>query len=145
MLALLQRVSQATLTVEGKLISSIQKGMVVYLGVKKGDDFSKANSIVKKISQARIFEDENGKTNLNIQSVNGEILLVSQFTLYGSLKGTNRPDFTMAEEPIKANNLYNYVATELQKLGHKVKLGVFGADMKISQQNDGPFSVLIEF
>ncbi len=144
MKAVIQRVSDAVLKVDGKIISEIGNGYVIYLGVFKGDGENEADYMIKKIPPLRIFEDENGKTNKSITDVGGEILLVSQFTLCANTKHGNRPDFLSAETPDRANELYLYVAEGLKKAGVPVKTGVFGADMKINQTNDGPFTVILE-
>lgn len=144
MKAVIQRVLCAELKVDGKIISETGKGYVIFLGVKKGDTKENCNYFAKKIPSLRIFEDENEKINKSIIDVGGEILLVSQFTLYANASHGNRPDFLDAETPDKAEKLYLYLAEELKKTGIPVKLGVFGADMKISQVNDGPFTVIIE-
>ncbi len=144
MKAVVQRVLSANLKVEGELISQIEKGYVVFLGVKKGDTKVDADYYIKKIPTLRIFEDENGKINKSILDVGGEILLVSQFTLYADSSHGNRPSFIEAEIPEKANELYEYVKDGLIKQGLSVKTGVFGADMKISQINDGPFTIILE-
>jgi len=144
MKAVIQRVLNANLKVDGELISEIGKGYVIYLGIGKGDNTDVADYFIKKIPPLRIFEDENGKINRSILDVNGEILLVSQFTLYANASHGNRPDFMQAEEPNKSKELYAYVAEGLRKSGLTVKLGVFGADMKINQTNDGPFTVILE-
>ena len=144
MKAVIQRVLEANLKVDGELISEIGSGYVIFLGVAKGDTTEDADYFIKKIPPLRICEDENGKINKSIIDVGGEILLVSQFTLYANTSHGNRPDFLAAESPDKANELYQYVAEGLQKQGLIVKLGVFGADMKISQVNDGPFTVILE-
>lgn len=143
MKAVIQRVNGATLKVDGKIISQIGKGLVVFLGVGKGDDESVADYFIKKIPPLRIFEDENGKINKSVCDVNGEILLVSQFTLYADASHGNRPSFIEAESPERANELYLYVAEGLKK-SVTVGLGVFGADMKITQENDGPFTIILE-
>ena len=144
MKAVIQIVNSANLTVDNKLISEIGYGYVIYLGVKKGDTKENADYFIKKITNLRIFEDEFGKTNLSIKDVQGEILLVSQFTLLANTSHGNRPDFLDAEGPAKANELYEYVVEGLVKQGLTVKKGVFGADMKINQTNDGPFTVVME-
>ena len=144
MKAVIQRVLNAELKVDGKLISKIEKGYVVFLGVGKGDTQKNADYMIKKISSLRIFEDENGKINKSITDVEGEILLVSQFTLYANASHGNRPDFLSAESPDLANELYLYVADGIKNQGIKVQLGVFGADMKITQTNDGPFTIILE-
>ena len=144
MKAVIQRVLDANLKVEGELISQIGKGYVIFFGVAKGDTTEQADYFIKKIPTLRIFEDENGKINKSILDVKGEILFVSQFTLMANASHGNRPDFLSAETPDKANELYLYVAEGLRAQGVTVKLGVFGADMKITQVNDGPFTVVIE-
>lgn len=144
MKAVIQRVLDANLSVGGKLVSSIEKGYVIFLGVKKGDQTQTADYFIKKIPTLRICEDENGKINKSILDTCGEILLVSQFTLYANTSHGNRPDFLEAEIPDKANELYLYVANGLKSQGIPVKLGVFGADMKINQTNDGPFTIILE-
>ena len=144
MKAVIQRVLSAELKVEGKLISKIDKGYVIFLGVGVGDSYDNADYFIKKIPTLRICEDENGKINKSIKDVNGEILLVSQFTLLANTTHGNRPDFLSAEKPDRANELYLYVANGLKEAGLPVKLGVFGADMKISQVNDGPFTIILE-
>ena len=144
MKAVVQRVKKTTLSVDGQLISEIPFGLVAYLGVKTGDTQKEADYIVKKIAGLRIFEDENGKMNLSVQDVGGEVLLVSQFTLYGDASKGNRPSFTLAERPEKAEALYEYAVGALSAYGVTVKKGVFGADMKIEQYNDGPVTILLE-
>lgn len=144
MKAVIQRVLSANLKVDGKLISEIKNGYVIFLGVQKGDTKEQADFFVKKIPPLRICEDENGKINKSIIDANGEILLVSQFTLFADTSHGNRPSFLEAESPDRANELYEYVCDEIAKTGIPVKRGVFGADMKIEQINDGPFTVIIE-
>lgn len=144
MKAVIQRVRHAELNVEGKLVSKIGAGYVIFLGVGKGDSEEQADYFIKKIPPLRVFEDENGKINKSITDTGGEILLVSQFTLYANASHGNRPDFLAAEAPEKANELYLYVAEGLRAAGLTVKLGVFGADMKILQENDGPFTLILE-
>lgn len=144
MRAVIQRVLSANLKVDGKLISEINKGYVIFLGVGKQDGKSEADYFIKKIPPMRIFEDENGKINLSIKEVGGEILLVSQFTLYADTSHGNRPSFIEAELPERANEMFNYVAEGLKAQGITVKTGVFGADMKIEQINDGPFSIILQ-
>ncbi len=144
MKAIIQRVLSAQLKVEENLISSIGKGYVIFLGVGVGDTKENADYLIKKIPSLRICEDENGKINKSILDVGGEILLVSQFTLFANTTHGNRPDFLSAEKPDRANELYLYVAEGLKNAGISVKLGVFGADMKIYQVNDGPFTIILE-
>lgn len=144
MKCVIQRVLEAELKVDGVSISSIGKGYVIFFGVAKGDTTEQADYFIKKIPTLRIFEDENGKINKSILDVKGEILFVSQFTLMANASHGNRPDFLMAESPDRANEVYLYTAEGLKKAGISVKLGVFGADMKIMQVNDGPFTVILE-
>ncbi|MDE6104343.1 MAG: D-tyrosyl-tRNA(Tyr) deacylase [Clostridia bacterium] len=144
MKAVIQRVKRTALSVDGKLISEIPFGLAVYLGVKVGDTEKQAEAISGKISRLRIFEDDAGKMNLSVLDVKGEILLISQFTLYGDCSHGNRPSFTLAEQPERANELYKLVAQNLRGLGCTVKTGVFGADMKIEQFNDGPVTIVYE-
>ena len=144
MKAVVQRVKRTTLSVDGELISEIPFGLTVYLGVKAGDTEKEGAYLAKKIAALRIFEDENGKMNLSVKDVGGEVLLVSQFTLYGDTSHGNRPSFTLAERPERAQPLYEYTANQLATQGVIVKKGVFGADMKIEQYNDGPVTILLE-
>ena len=144
MKVVVQRVKHTSLSVNGRLISEIPFGLAVYLGVKVGDTDDMPAQMAKKIAAMRIFEDENGKMNLSVRDVGGEILLISQFTLYGDCSHGNRPGFTMAERPERADMLYERTAEELRMLGVTVKTGVFGADMKIEQYNDGPVTIIYE-
>ncbi len=144
MKAVVQRVKATSLSVDGKLIAEIPFGLAVYLGVKVGDTEKQAEAVAKKVAALRVFEDENGKMNLSVKDVGGEILLISQFTLYGDCSHGNRPSFTEAERPERANALYQCAARLLGEQGVTVKTGVFGADMKISQFNDGPVTVIYE-
>ncbi len=139
-----QRVLCASLTVNGEPVSEIGRGLVVYLGVKTGDGEKQAEKCAEKLAQLRVFEDEAGKMNRSVKEVGGEILLVSQFTLYGDVRKGNRPSFTEAERPERANALYEYTAARLHAQGVPVKTGVFGADMRIVQTNDGPVTILYE-
>ena len=144
MKAVVQRVKQTTLSVDGELISKIPFGLTVFLGIKTGDTEKEGAYIAKKIAGLRIFEDENGKMNLSVKDVGGEVLLVSQFTLYGDASHGNRPSFTLAERPERAEPLYELVADMLASQGVTVKKGVFGADMKIEQYKDGPVTILLD-
>ena len=144
MKAVIQRVKRTALYVDGKLISEIPFGLAVFLGVKAGDSELAAQYVAKKISKLRIFEDGTGKMNLSVADVKGEILLISQFTLYGDCSHGNRPSFSDAERPERAKELYIYFAEKLRTTGITLKLGVFGADMKIEQYNDGPVSIIYE-
>lgn len=144
MKAVVQRVNYANLKVDGEVVSEIKKGLVVFLGVGKDDGDDSIAFMTKKIPSLRIFEDENGKINKSVIDVQGEILLVSQFTLYADCSHGNRPGFTLAESPDRANQMYIKTAESLKSVGVPVKLGVFGADMKITQENDGPFTIILE-
>ncbi len=144
MRAVVQRVKETTLKVDGNLISSIPFGLVVFLGVKKGDSVETAIKLADKISSLRVFEDENGKMNKGIKEVGGEILSVSQFTLYGDTSHGNRPGFSDAEVPEKAVEIYKIFSNRLMENGITTKLGIFGADMKICQLNDGPVTLIYD-
>ncbi len=135
---------RTSLSVEGSLISEIPFGLAVYLGVKSGDTDDMPAAMAKKIAALRIFEDENGKMNLSVKDVGGEVLMISQFTLYGDCSHGNRPSFTLAERPERANVLYQKTCEDLRAHGVPVKTGVFGADMKIEQFNDGPVTIIYE-
>ncbi len=139
-----QRVSKASLTVDTKPVSDIGHGLVVYFGVKVGDTKAQAEKCAEKIAHLRVFEDDAGKMNLSVGDVRGEVLLVSQFTLYGDARKGNRPSFIEAERPEPADALYRYAAERLQALGIPVKRGVFGAHMVIDQVNDGPVTIIYE-
>ncbi len=144
MKAVVQRVKSATLSVDGNIVSSIDKGLVVFFGVAVLDTLDKADYLASKIAKLRIFEDENGKMNKSVLDVGGEILSVSQFTLCGDVSHGNRPSFTNAEKPEVASKVYEYFCDKLSCNGVTVKRGVFGADMKILQENDGPVTILYE-
>lgn len=139
-----QRVSKASLTVDTKPVSDIGHGLVVYFGVKVGDTKAQAEKCAEKIAHLRVFEDDAGKMNLSVGDVGGEVLLVSQFTLYGDARKGNRPSFIEAERPEPADALYRYAAERLQALGIPVKRGIFGAHMVIDQVNDGPVTIIYE-
>lgn len=146
MRALIQRTFKSTLYVEQRLISEIPCGLTVFVGITKGDTEEQADYLARKIARLRVFRDENDKMNLDIKQAGGEILLVSQFSLAGTLgKGTgNRPDFGHAELPERARELYERVTQKLREEGITVKNGVFGAHMFIEQQQDGPLSFIFE-
>ena len=141
---LVQRVLNSNVKVDGKVVGEINKGYMVLLGVTHDDDKEKADYLVNKLLNLRVFEDENGKMNLNIKQVGGELLIISQFTLYGNTKDGNRPSFTDAAKPDKANELYEYFIEKCKKENIKTEAGIFGADMKVSLVNDGPVTVLLE-
>ncbi len=142
MKAVIQRVNNAVLSVDGQLISRIGKGLVVYFCVEKGDSENDCTVFANKITKLRIFEDTNGKMNLSVSDIGGEILFVSQFTLAADLTKGNRPSFFNAEEPLRADALYRKTADVLNSLGVPTKLGVFGADMIIEQSNQGPVTII---
>ena len=144
MKAVVQRVKKTTLSVNGELISQIPFGLTVFLGVTATDTQANADYLMKKIANLRIFEDENGKMNLSVKDVGGEVLLVSQFTLYGDASHGNRPSFTAAARPEIAKPLYEYAVSALESNGVTVRQGIFGADMQIVQHNDGPVTILLE-
>lgn len=139
-----QRVASAALCVSGELVSEIGRGLVVYLGVKAGDNEKQAEKAMEKVALLRVFEDDAGKMNLSVRDVKGEVLLVSQFTLYGDAKKGNRPSFSEAERPERADALYEHAVSYLRSLGVPVQTGVFGADMQIEQHNDGPVTIIFE-
>ena len=144
MKAVVQRVKETVLRVDGEIISQIPHGLIVYYGVKKGDTLDKADYLAKKIANLRVFEDENGKMNKSVLDVGGEILSVSQFTLYGDVSHGNRPGFSDAEVPSIASEVYDYFCNKLAEQGVSVKRGIFGADMKISQLSDGPVTIIYD-
>lgn len=141
-----QRVKMANVEVEGKVIGDIKQGFMVLIGVAPTDTKEIADFLVQKLIHLRIFEDENGKMNLSIQDINGELLLVSQFTLYADCSHGNRPSFVgTAAEPKMANELYEYFVEQCKKENiKKVATGEFGADMQVTLQNDGPVTIILE-
>ena len=141
----IQRVKRSNLKINGVDFSSIGYGMVILIGISKDDNSSKLKKVVSKLSKLRIFNDYNGKMNKNINDINAEILVVSQFTLYADLKKGNRPSFINAAEPIKASKIYHNFIEELQTvINSKVRTGKFGADMKVELINDGPVTLVLE-
>ncbi len=139
-----QRVKKAQVDVEGKTVGKIQKGFLVLLGVTHNDTTEQADYLVKKLCKLRVFTDENDKMNLSLKDVKGELLIVSQFTLYADCSQGNRPSFTEAAKPTQANQLYEYFCSECEKNEIHVEKGIFGADMKVSLLNDGPVTIIIE-
>lgn len=139
-----QRVSRARLTVNDEPVSEIGRGLVVYFGVRAGDGEAQAAKCAEKIAKLRVFEDGAGKMNLSVRDVGGEVLFVSQFTLCGDARKGNRPSFTDAEHPERAEELYRFAAQKLTEQGVPVRLGVFGAHMVIEQVNDGPVTIIYE-
>jgi len=147
MIAVIQRVLNASVTIDEKLHSEIGKGLLVFLGVKIGDNEQQINFLSKKITDLRIFSDEQDKMNLSVKDIAGEIMVISQFTLCtDNSKSGNRPSFTLAEKPERANELYELMISELKNIYEedKIKSGVFAADMKISLTNDGPVTIILE-
>ncbi len=144
MRSVIQRVLSARLSVDGKTVSEIGKGLVVYFGVGRGDCETDCDVTVRKIANMRIFGDGEGKMNRSALGEGLEVLFVSQFTLYADCRRGNRPGFSDAEEPARAAALYDYAADELARTGLTVKKGVFGADMRIEQVNDGPVTIIYD-
>ena len=140
----IQRVSKASVEVENKIIRQIKKGFLVFLGVGPEDNYETADFLVEKLCNLRVFEDENQKMNLSIKDIDGELLIVSQFTLYADCSGGNRPSFVNAAPPEKAEQLYEYFKEQCKKEVKKVASGIFGADMKVSLLNDGPVTIILE-
>ena len=140
----IQRVTEASVTVDNSIIGQIGKGFMVLIGVSDADDETIAEKMIKKMIQLRIFEAENGKTNLSLADVDGELLLISQFTLYANCKKGNRPSFTLAGKPDKANALYEYIISKCRNQVANVQTGSFGAEMKVSLINDGPFTIVLD-
>lgn len=145
MKAVIQRVIKSDVKINGKTVGEIGNGFMILLGVMQGDTKADADKLVKKISNLRIFEDENGKMNLSCLDINGEMLVVSQFTLCADCSHGRRPSFIKSAPPKEANTLYEYFVEELKKAGvSKVETGEFGADMKVGLINDGPVTILLD-
>ena len=140
----IQRVNHAEVKVDGEIVGKIGKGFLVLIGVGREDTKEDADWYLKKLLGLRIFEDENGKTNLALKDVDGELLLISQFTLYADCKKGNRPSFIKAGNPELANSLYEYIIAACKKELPVVETGSFGADMKVELLNDGPFTVIVD-
>lgn len=140
----IQRVQHAEVTVDNECIASIQKGFLVLVGISISDTREIADKMIQKLINLRIFEDENGKTNLNLHTVSGELLIVSQFTLYADCRKGNRPSFTRSGPPDMAEELYEYIIERCRKEVQKTAHGRFGADMKVSLLNDGPFTIILD-
>lgn len=140
----IQRVKHAKVEVENKVVGKIGQGFLVLLGVGPDDTKETADYLVQKLIKLRVFEDENGKMNLGLKDINGELLIVSQFTLYADCTGGNRPSFTLAAKPDKANELYEYFISKCEGENVKVDHGIFGADMKVELLNDGPVTIILE-
>ena len=140
----IQRVKEANVAVNGETIGAIDKGFLVLVGINNTDDEVIADKMVKKLIGLRIFEDENGTTNLALNDVNGSLLVISQFTLYADCRKGNRPSFTDAGAPDMANRLYEYILSKCSEQVANVQKGEFGADMKVSLINDGPFTIVLD-
>lgn len=139
----LQRVLSASVSVDNEVIGKINQGYLIFLGIGQDDTEADCDRLAEKIVKLRIFSDENGKTNLSINDVNGEILVISQFTLYADCK-KNRPSFSHAGKPDVAEKLYNYFVDKLREKGQRVETGSFGASMKVELTNNGPFTIILE-
>lgn len=140
----IQRVTEANVKVEGKIVGEITKGLLLLIGIDEEDEKTDADWLVQKILNLRIFGDEEGKLNLSVTDISGEILCISQFTLIADYKKGNRPSFIKAAKPDKAIPLFEYFKTEIAKSGLKTESGIFGADMKISLLNDGPVTIVMD-
>lgn len=140
----IQRVTQSSVKVDGEVIGEIGKGFMVLIGVADSDTKEIADKMIKKMIGLRIFEDENGKTNLSLESVGGELLLISQFTLYANCRKGNRPSFIEAGKPDMAEEMYEYIIEKCKEQVPVVERGRFGADMKVSLVNDGPFTIVLD-
>ena len=141
---LIQRVNEASVQVDGQTIGKIDKGFLVLAGISGTDTKETADWMVRKLIGLRIFEDENGKVNLDLKTVGGQLLIISQFTLYADCRKGNRPSFVNAGEPQMANELYQYIIEQCRREIETVEEGSFGAEMKVSLVNDGPFTVLLD-
>ncbi|MFL9835085.1 D-aminoacyl-tRNA deacylase [Chryseobacterium terrae] len=144
MKAVIQRVSEASVKVDGKIVGEINTGFMLLIGIDENDEKTDADWLVQKILNLRIFGDENDKLNLSIKDINGEILCISQFTLIADYKKGNRPSFIKAAKPDKAIPLFEYFKEELSKSDLKIESGIFGADMKVSLINDGPVTIVMD-
>ncbi len=140
----IQRVRHASVAVEGEVIGQIEKGFLVLIGVSREDSRETADKMMRKLLNMRIFEDEQGKTNLALKDVDGQLLMISQFTLYANCKKGNRPSFIEAGAPDMANELYEYCVSLAKDAGFYTQTGSFGADMKVELLNDGPFTIILD-
>ena len=142
----IQCVNHASVKVDGEVIGAIEKGFMVLIGICQDDDEAVADKMIRKMLGLRIFNDENGKTNLSLESVQGSLLLVSQFTLYADCKKGNRPSFFRSGDPVHAEKLYDYIVEKCRQSGisKAVETGSFGADMKVLLENDGPFTIILD-
>ena len=144
MKALLQRVSSSKVEVEGRVVGQINKGLLVFIGIEKQDDSISSDKMVKKILSYRVFSDSDDKMNLSVGDINGDLLIVSQFTLAADTKNGTRAGFSTAMPPTEAENLYNYFLEKTKSMATVTESGIFGADMKVSLVNDGPVTFLLE-
>jgi len=144
MKVVIQNVLNASVSIDNKIVGSISRGFCLFVGFTKGDNEVTIDKMVNKLLSLRLFNDENGKTNLSLKEVNGEILSISQFTLYGSVKDGRRPAFLDAMRPENATLLYDYFNSKLRQSEFKIETGLFGADMKVSLINDGPFTMILD-
>lgn len=144
MRTVIQRVTSAKVTIDGKVHGSIRKGYMILVGIADSDTEETVEKMASKIARLRIFEDEDGKMNLNLEQVSGSILSISQFTLYADCHKGNRPSFTLAGKPEHAKKLYLYFNDTMRRFGFHVEEGIFGADMKVDLCNDGPVTILLD-
>jgi len=144
MIALIQRVSEASVSVKGKTVVSIGKGLLVLLGMEKNDSTQEADRIAEKLLRCRVFEDDNGRLNLDVSAINGEVLVVPNFTLAADTKKGNRPGFSTALEANKAEPLFDYLIQQLERSHPLIKQGVFGANMQVKLVNDGPVTISLK-
>lgn len=144
MKVVLQRVSEASVTVDGEIVGQIGAGFLALVGIGHGDDEAMVDWMARKTALLRVFEDDAGKMNRSVQDIGGQVLAVSQFTLYGDCRKGRRPAFTAAAEPTRANELYELYAKKLEEQGIGVEKGIFAADMKVALVNDGPVTMLLE-
>lgn len=140
----IQRVNHASVKVDGNILGKIDKGYMVLIGIAENDTKEIADKMIKKMIGLRIFEDENGKTNISLKDVSGQLLIISQFTLYADCKKGNRPSFINAGKPDMANEMYEYIIKQCKNEVSVVEKGIFGADMKVSLENDGPFTIILD-
>ena len=144
MRVVIQNVNEASCKIDGKIVGEISRGFCLFVGFTHSDTKERVERMVNKLVSLRLFDDENGKTNLSLSDINGKILSISQFTLYSSVKDGRRPSFVNAMKPDEASKLYDYFNLCLRNAGFDVKTGVFGADMKIKLENNGPFTTLLD-
>lgn len=144
MRVVVQRVNKAQVTIDNEVVGKIKRGFLLLVGLREGDELDQVKKAADKIAKVRIFEDEDGKTNLSLKDVNGEILSVSQFTLLANTKKGNRPSFVEAMRPPKSKDLWENFNKELENRGFHVETGEFGADMQVSLENDGPFTIVLD-